>query len=109
LADFQQHIAEFEPFNAQVLAISVDSREDAQEMIETQGLTFPVGYGLDYKEFARLTGAFYEDRRGIIHATGFIIERGGTVVGAVYSSHAIGRYTATDCLRQLNSLRNRNR
>jgi hypothetical protein len=35
-------------------------------------LTFAVGYALPLKETARDFGAFYDPKRGIIHATGFL-------------------------------------
>jgi len=84
-----------------VMAVSVDSQEDAQELVDTLGLTFPVGYGLDHMEFATQTGAFYEVRRSIIHATEFMLKQDGTVLGAVYSVGPIGRYRASDCLRMI--------
>lgn len=63
------------------------------------GLTFPIGYGLDYLEFASKTGAFYEVRRQIIHATDFILRQDGTVTHAVYATGPVGRLWAEDCLR----------
>ena len=63
------------------------------------GLTFPIAYGLDYMAFAEKTGAFYEVRRSIIHATGFIVQRDGTVTHSVFASGPIGRLWAEDCLR----------
>ena len=74
---------------------------DTQELIELLGLTFPLGYGLDYMEFANKTGAYYEVRRSIIHATNFILRADGTVAHAVYASGPIGRLTPEDCLRVL--------
>jgi peroxiredoxin len=103
LADFQAQTDEFEQRSTLVLAASVDPLEEARALITEQGITFPVAYGLDYREFARQTGAFYEERRGIIYATGFMLHQDGRLMGAVYSSHAIGRYTAADCLRQIDS------
>ena len=92
MADFQANIGEFEARNVAVYAFSVDSKEDAQESIDTLGLTFPVGYGIDHLEFATKTGAYYEVRRSIIHATGFILKSDGSVLNAVYANSPIGRY-----------------
>ena len=82
-----------------LIAASVDSEEDSRELIDTLGLTFSIGYGLDYKNFATKTGAFYEVRREIIHATGFILRNDGTVVNSVFASGPIGRLWAEDCIR----------
>ena len=90
--------------NVTVMAASVDSQEDAQELVEMLGLTFPVGYGLDHMEFATQTGAFYEVCRSIIHATEFMLKPDGALIGAVYSVNPIGRYRASDCLRMIDFL-----
>ncbi|MFT5195926.1 MAG: peroxiredoxin [Cellvibrionaceae bacterium] len=99
MADFQANISEFDNRNIQVIAFSVDSKEDAQESIENLGLTFPVGYGLDHIAFAEATGAFYEVRRSIIHATEFILKKDGSILGSVFSSGPAGRYDVNAALR----------
>lgn len=99
MADFQAHLAEFDERNVQLIAFSVDSKEDAQESVDTLGLTFPVGYGLDHIAFAELTGAFYEVRRSIIHATEFILRKDGSILGSVFSSGPAGRYDVKAALR----------
>lgn len=101
MADFQENIAEFESRGIAVTAASVDPLEDAQESITDLGLSFPIGYGLDTMDFAQKTGAFYEIRRSILHATGFILKPDGEIQAAVYSTVNIGRYRAEDCLRYL--------
>ncbi|MBX3053308.1 MAG: redoxin domain-containing protein [Caldilineaceae bacterium] len=101
MADYQSRLGELEACNARLIAASVDSEEDAQSLVEMLGLTFSVGYGLDFMDFAQKTGAFYEVRRSIIHATSFILRRDGTVAHAVYATGPIGRLTVDDCIRML--------
>jgi len=101
LADYQSRLGELESRNARLIAASVDSKEDAESLVEMLGLTFSVGYGLDFMDFAQKTGAFYEVRRSIIHATSFILRRDGTVAHAVYATGPIGRLTVDDCIRML--------
>lgn len=101
MADYQSHLAELESRNARVMAASVDSKEDAQSLVNMLGLTFTVGYGLDFMDFAEKTGAFYEVRRSIIHATAFILRRDGTVAHAVYATGPVGRLSADNCIRIL--------
>ncbi|MGD0238093.1 MAG: peroxiredoxin, partial [Syntrophorhabdales bacterium] len=55
-------------------------------------------HGLNAKEISLKTGAFYEGKEGYLHATGFVINPEGTIVNAVYSTMAIGRLVAKDCL-----------
>ena len=62
MADFQARLPELAQRNTQVIAASVDSKEDAQELADQLGLTFAIAYGLDYMAFAEATGAFYEVR-----------------------------------------------
>lgn len=101
MADYQSRLEELESRNARLIAASVDSKEDAQAVVEMLGLTYAVGYGLGFMEFSEKTGAFYEVRRSIIHATSFILRRDGTVAHAVYATGPIGRLTVDDCIRML--------
>jgi len=101
LADYQSRLGELESRNARLIAASVDSQEDAQAVVEMLGLTYSMGYGLDFMDFAQKTGAFYEVRRSIIHATSFILRQDGTVAHAVYATGPIGRLTVEDCIRNL--------
>jgi peroxiredoxin len=101
LADYQSRLGELESCNARLIAASVDSKEETQALVEMLGLTFSVGYGLDFVEFAQQTGAFYEVRRSILHATSFILRQDGTVAYAVYATGPIGRLSVDDCIRMI--------
>jgi len=71
-------------------------------------LTFPVAYELDALEVSRLTGAYFPDDKNYLHATGFLLDRNGTIRVAVYSSGAIGRLTAQDSLGLIEHWRRQN-
>lgn len=101
MADYQSRLEELESRNARLIAVSVDSKEDTQSLVEMLGLTFSMGYGLNFMEFAQQTGAFYEVRRSIIHATSFLLRQDGTVAHAVYATGPIGRLSVDDCIRML--------
>ncbi len=81
-----------------VVAASTDSREKAAETVAEHSLTFPVGYGLPLKDTAGLFGAFYEEKRGILQATGFVVKPDRTIAVAQYSSGPIGRLVWQDVL-----------
>jgi peroxiredoxin len=98
LADFQSRIEEFNAHDIVVVAASVDKLEDALATASRHDLTFPVAYGLDAQVVAAQTGAYWEDKRGFLHATGFIVAPNGMVAAAVYSTGPVGRYTAQDAL-----------
>jgi hypothetical protein len=81
-----------------VVAASTDSQEKASETVNELGLHFPVGYNLPLKETASMLGAFYEERRGVLHATGFVLKPDHTIAVAQYSSGPIGRLVWQDVL-----------
>lgn len=98
LADFQARINDFSGKGIKIIGASVDNMEDAQKMVERNKLTFSLAYGMVAKEFADMTGAFFDTKKGFLHATAFIIKPDGTIGDAVYSTGSIGRLTAADTL-----------
>ena len=87
-----------------VIAASVDTIEDAQKTVDRHKLTFPVAHGLSAREFSQRTGAFFDDAKGFLEATGFLLRPDGVVATAVYSTGAIGRLTAADTLGMIDYL-----
>lgn len=84
--------------------MSTDSELDARKTIAEHSLTFPIAYGADAPRLGELTGAFWEEKRRCLQATGFILKADGTVAQALYSTGPIGRYTAAEALRILEKL-----
>lgn len=99
MAAFQQALGELDAEDIGVVAISVKDEASARETAERTGVTFPMGYGLPLHQTAEKLGAYYEDRREILHATGFLLQPDGVISVAVYSSGPIGRLVAEDVLR----------
>jgi len=81
-----------------VVAASTDPIEKAKDTVSEHSLTLPVGYGLPVKETAATLGAFYEEKRGFLQATGFVIKPDKTIAVAQYSSGPIGRLVWQDIL-----------
>lgn len=81
-----------------VVAASTDPADKARETVSEHSLTFPVGYGLSLKETAEALGAFYEERRNVLQATGFVMKPDKTIVVSQYSSGPIGRLVWQDIL-----------
>ncbi len=81
-----------------MVAASTDPLDKAKETVAEHSLTFPVGYGLPLEETAGTFGAFYEERRGILQSTGFVVKPDRTVVVSQYSSGPIGRLVWQDIL-----------
>lgn len=86
------------------MAVSVDTQAEARKTIVEHGLTFPVAYAADGQKLGALTGAFWEDKRQCLQATGFIVKADGTLAHALYSTGPIGRYTAAEALKMLEKI-----
>jgi peroxiredoxin len=104
LIDFQRSRTELNEMGAEVVALSVDPLEKAQETVEKHHLLFPILYGLDAHEVAEKTGAVLNEEPLFLQATGFLLQPDGKVALSVYSSGAIGRLVAADSIKLLKYL-----
>jgi peroxiredoxin len=93
LAAWQEKKVELEALGASIYTASVDSLEQAQGVVG-QGLTFPVAYGVTREESERF-GAWWEEERGYIQPSEFLLGRGGVVLGAMYASGPVAAWAAT--------------
>ena len=84
--------------------MSVDAEPQARKTAAEHALTFPLAYGADGPQLGALTGAFWEDKRSCLQATGFILKADGTVAQALYGTGPIGRYTAAEALKILEKI-----
>jgi hypothetical protein len=75
--------------------------------VDKSQLTFPVAYGLEAPRDADKIGAFWEERRKIIHATSFIVDSDKKVVDGCYSIGPIGRIVAADALSHIQFFKKR--
>ena len=82
----------------EVVAASIDPLDKATETVTEMGAGYPVGYGLPVRETAAALGAFYEERRGILHSTGFVVRPDRTIAVGAYSTGPIGRLVWQDVL-----------
>src|SRR5437588_9805096 len=104
LLDFQRERAQLNELGVEVVGLSVDSLEQARQTVERHRLTFPVLYGLDTREVAKMIGASINEEPLYLQATGFVLGPEGTVAVAVYSSSAIGRLVVADTINFLKYL-----
>jgi peroxiredoxin len=98
---------QFKQENVAVLALSVDPLDKAKEMVERVGAMFPIAYGLEVPRDADRVGAYWEERRKIIHATNFIIDADRRVTQACFATGPIGRIVAEDALRSIQGAKRR--
>ena len=104
LQDFQRAREQLNELGAEVVALSVDSLEQAQQTVERHKLSFPVLYGLDAHQVEKTIGASINEDPLYLQATDFVLRPDGTVAVAVYSSSAIGRLVAADTINFLKYL-----
>ena len=90
-----------------MIALSVDPFDKAKEMVKRTAATFPIGYGLKVPDDADKVGAYWEERRGIIHATNFIIDSDKNVTQACFATGPIGRIIAVDALSSFRAAKKR--
>jgi peroxiredoxin len=98
LAGFSRAAAKLNEIGIKVVALSVDSKADAAAFVEKHRIGFPVGFGADADKVAAATGAYTNDSPHYLQSTGFVLDPGGRVITAVYSSGAIGRLVADDVI-----------
>ncbi len=96
MAGFASQIKEFEAIGAKVYAASVDTGENAKQVADE--LSFPLAEGVTRAD-ADALGSWWEDRRGIIQPSEFVIDADGTVLTSSYSSGPIARMDAADALK----------
>lgn len=98
MAAFEKARPKLEDEGIRVVAASTDPLDKATETMKEHAIGFPVGYGLPLKETAGTLGAFYEEKRGFLQATGFVVKPNRTIAVSQYSSGPIGRLVWQDVL-----------
>ena len=84
-----------------MFAASVDTEDKAK--IVADEVSFPIGFGAG--ELHRdLMGSWWEDRRGLIQPSEFILDREGKVVMSSYSSGPLARTEAKDVIKMVDFL-----
>lgn len=99
----ERHADQIRDAGARIVAASSDPAERARETRAELDLSFTVLWGLDAERTAELIGCYTGERQGASHIqpAGFVLDRGGVISLAVYSSGKVGRMTAADALTAL--------
>jgi peroxiredoxin len=96
LAAFSRAGEKLSELGVKVVALSVDDEATSMALVEKHRLGFPVGYGANAGSVAAATGAYINDDPRYLQSTGFVLDRTGKVITAVYSTGAIGRLVPDD-------------
>ena len=87
-----------------VFANSVDNADDTKNIV-SPNLSFNLAYGATIDD-ANAIGAWWSaegDDREYIQPSEFIINRGGTVLGSMYASGPVGRFSPEEATRLITS------
>ncbi len=101
MAAFAKMHQDLEALGAKVIAASVDPLDKAKEVAGE--LPYPVGYGVTRAQADQL-GSWWEDRRGIVQPSEFLVGPGNKVIDSSYSSGPIGRIEPGDIVKRINFL-----
>ena len=104
MVGFEKLQAELKAAGAAVFAASVDPEDKAKEV--AKDVSFPIGYGVT-REIANTLDSWWEDRRGIIQPSEFIVGPDNKIISATYSSGPIGRVDAADVVKMITFIESR--
>lgn len=102
MAGYEAKRDELQALGVSVYAGSVDTSANAQEV--ANGVSFPVAQGVT-RDIADQVGAWWEERRGIVQPSEFVIRRDGTIVQSSYSDGPLARTQAEDVCTLVNFLK----
>lgn len=89
MAGYEEAIEELRARGVEVVAASVDPRDDAATTVEKLSLSYPVLWGLDADDVAERFGAYVHDDAYLQPLN--VLLRDGEVHQATYSSGPLGR------------------
>jgi peroxiredoxin len=96
LAAFSRARELFAAANITIVALSVDDKATSETLVAKLHLSFPVGFGATAHDIAAVTGAYVAESSAYLQSTGFVPDRRGRILTAVYSTGAIGRLVPDD-------------
>ena len=96
LAAFARARASLRSIGVEVVALSVDDEAVSAALVDKMRLNFPIGFGVKADEISAVTGAYVAEGAAYLQSTGFILDKSGRILTAVYSSGAIGRLVPDD-------------
>ena len=96
MGGFGEQYSELQKFNARIIAASTDNIENSTDI--AADLPFPVAHSVTREQGLTLD-SWWEDRRGLIQPSDFILNHEGKVLSATYSSGPIGRLEGIDAVR----------
>jgi len=94
----EENLAALKELDVTVIAASVNDVAKAGEVVAD--LSFPMAHGVT-REQADQLGSWWEDRRGIIQPSEFLLGADGKVIYNTYSSGPVGRMNPPDIVKMI--------
>lgn len=104
MAGYEKLRSELEAHGIDVVAVTAEGPEEAGIVADEVG--FPVAHGLT-REQAEAVGAWWDEKRGFVQPSEFLLDREGRVLSATYSTGPVGRLDAADALALVKILKSR--
>ena len=102
MAGYEAKRQELAALGVSVYAGSVDTGDKAQEV--ASDVSFPIAQGVT-RDTANRIGAWWEERRGIVQPSEFLVRRDGTILQSSYSDGPLARTRAEDVCALVNFLK----
>jgi peroxiredoxin len=96
LAAFARARESLRSSGVEIVALSVDEEAVSAALVDKLRLNFPIGFGVKADAISAATGAYVAEDAAYLQSTGFVLDKRGRVLIAVYSSGAIGRLVPDD-------------
>ena len=96
MVGFENEKSTLDAEGIKVIAASIDTGDEAKMVADE--VSFPVGQGVTHEQ-AMLLDAWWEDRRGIIQPSEFLLGDDGRVVSSSYSAGPLARMDAADVIK----------
>ena len=88
--------ASLRSLGVEIVALSVDDEPVSAALVDRMRLNFPIGFAAKADEISAMTGAYVAENAAYLQSTGFVLDKHGRILTAVYSSGAIGRLVPED-------------
>lgn len=106
MAGLEEHSPQYEKADVRVVALSADDEGGAREMASDEDLSFPILYGLDVDDMNERVGLYVEKgEKTHLQPAQFVLDPGGRIRFASYSSGPVGRLSAAEALGVVESAR----
>ncbi|MDG1839681.1 MAG: redoxin domain-containing protein [Dehalococcoidia bacterium] len=102
MAEWQSAKKELDQLGVTVYAASVDTHEQATEVVTKNNLTFTMIHSLEKHHTESIGGWWGSDRHGeYCQPAEFLLDTDGKILGSLYASGPIGRMNVSEAIKMI--------